>query len=442
MAKTNTLTIKKILYGLGITILLACLSNYLVYGYIKLFCGERFEHHTFYVGTIETAGGEKTHAIKVRYNKNIQGNGYECFEISFSDFFDTDKKSIETQGLQYIANSIDQDIEWFDYEYLFDKHKNVGEWFIDKYPESITMETLNTRHVGLWEGKSRAYYFSPFINEETTSRFEYQSTDGAIFGGSTNPITSESYMLLQTGENPGELIGMKFKYDGYVDWLNNRPSSTGVEKIGYYESKSAFHNHKDYFYNCFSVDYFAYQIYQMVKKYDAGTKNSFVIPLGNMFDYFEVDANKNISDDMKLTDTELVKKNINNYYTMYVEVSANGARSKADSMFGILHGSPEHSVGGAGENGDYFAGRQIIDLDCRHFDKVLINENNYAFKLREDVLNAYVGMKNNISLRITIDQNILSSEGINFIGFTYDSGLENFKIEETIIIPLTTEVIA
>lgn len=438
MANTEMSKGKKILSVFGIIILIACLAIYFAYGYIKLFCSERFEHYAFYVGTLTPESGEKEYAIKINYHKNTKNNGLECFDISISNFFDTNKKSIETQGIQYVANSPEDKIEWFDYEYLFNQHNNAGEWFIDKYPESITMEVLNSQRKFLWKGQSRAYYFSPFVNEETTSRYEYQSTDGTTYVGSTNPINKESYLLLETST---DLIGVQFKYDGYVEWLNGEPSSTGVDKLGYYESKSAFHNNKDYFYDNFSVDYFAYELYNMVQGLEAGTKGTFVIPLENMFNYYEVDANKQISDEMMLTDTDLVKKDISNYYTMYIEVSADGVSSADNSMFGLVYKTPDFKLDGAtGENGNYFTGRQIIDLDHRHFDKVLLSGSDYAFKLKEDVLNAYITHKNKISLRITIDQNVLSQEGINFVGFTSDSGLENFKLEETIIIPITTGV--
>lgn len=431
---------QKIAYGIGICSLLACLIVYLVFGYIKLFCGEKFEDYNFYISTLTKASGEKENAIKIKYYKNVKKNGLECFEYDIGNFMDTSKKNIHRQGLQYVANSKEDSIEWIDFEYFKGLHEDVGGYAIAIDSEHVTMETLNTKRVGLWTGKSRAFYFSPYVNESTASKYEYQSIDNFASLKSMDPISKESKLLLEFGGQE-DLVYMSLKYDMYANWLDGEVNATDIEALGKYESKSGFHNYKDYYYNNFSIDYFSYLLYNNVQTLDAGTKGTFVFPFKNIFNYYECDSNKNVGDELDLENTELVKKDIDNYYTVYVEVYEDGIQTADQSMFGVLCGSPSYKVDGAtGETGDYFTGRQIIDLDSRHFNKVLVNGNDYAFKLRDDVLNAYLAYKNKISLRITIDENALSQEGINFVGFTSDSGLEKFRIEETVIIPISAEV--
>jgi len=421
---------QKIFYTVITILLLVALVPVLWYGYIKIFGGEKFTSSTVYLNQLKDAQGNTENILYVDYHTNANKNGVECLDIKFNYFTDEKRENIYWQGLQYVANSKQDKIQWYNQKQIIDNDLYYLAEKNDAYKSYEIKKTQGFLKTNMYF----AGYVSPFVNPKTTERYTYQSLDEFETLNSTNPLDENSYLTLQAGE---DLIYLKLKGSGYAHDKATGKYLKDYAPIGEREMDYLFSYGFVNIYNYFGIDYLAYQIYNAIQTLPAGTNSQQTMELGDIFKYYKADEDKNVGTEISTKDRDLVDHYMKTYFTFQVKISADGVKQADDSMFKVVHGSSSYKLDGAtGENGEYFTGRQIIDLDYRHFDKVLISGTDYAFKLRNDVLNAYLPHKSKISLRITIDQSALIEDGIKFIGYTSDSGLENFKIEETIIIPL------
>lgn len=427
---------QKIFYTCIALVMLIALVPVLWYGYIAIFGGEKFTSSTFHLNQLKDVEGNVENILKIKYYSNANKNGLECFDLKFSYFTDENQEQIYYQGMQYIANSKTDKIQWYTPENIIGNNGLLYQAELADAYDSYEIKE-NKGFLGITTSTYFAGYVSPFVNSKTTGRYAYQSlSDSFDTLISTNPLDEESYLTLQAGE---ELIYLKFKSHGYAHEKGkylDEYKPIGECKLDYFFSRG---NIK--YYENFGIDYLSYQIYNAIQTLPAGTKGQRIIELSDVFKYYKCDADKSVGTEISSKDHDLIKNYMKTYFAFEVEVSADGLQEADDSMFKSAHGSPSYKLDGAtGEHGDYFTGRPIIELNHTHFDKVLIKGNNYAFKLREDILNAYLPYRKQIALKVVIDQNELSQEGITYIGFTADSGLENFVIDETEIISIAEVV--
>lgn len=417
-----------------VLLVLAMTGIDVTYLVLKYSAGQRITSTTNYLNKITDSKGNTEDILYVKYNKNTNKNGLECFDVKINYFTDEKRENIYWQGMQYIANDKNSDIKWF----TGDNVDTDYEHYLAEQAGARVSKKVATKHKGLWEGSYFGVYLSPFVNSKTTSRYNYQSLDGFESLNSSNPVSKNTYLTLQLGD---QLIYMQFRYDDFdIDFKNGKFISE-YERIGSRSYEYALSAGYEAIYNYYTVDYFCYQIYNAVQSLPAGTVGSYTLEFGDAFKFYYADENKCRGDEMSTKDSDLVKNKIKTYFTMNVEISADGAQSKDDSLFKVLHGDSNYSVeGGSDTTGNYFAGRQVIHVDYRHFDKVLVGDKKYALKLRQDFLDTYLPKSDVICLAITIDTDILAEKGIEYAGFTSDSGINNFKVKEINILPGTTEV--
>ena len=151
-----------------------------------------------------------------------------------------------------------------------------------------------------------------------------------------------------------------------------------------------------------------------------------------MFKFFEANTDGSVGAEISAEDTDLVINRLKSYYTIYVTVSANGARNSNDSMFGLLHGSSSYSIDGSSSaSGDYFQGQTVINVDVYDFDLVLITDNYYGLKLKQSFIDEYLPYANDIYISVNIDVSIIEAAGYRYSGILPDSGLSYFNVLET-----------
>ena len=414
-----------------VLVLTLCLGVIFWYAYIAVFGKEKFVTNTFYVGELENASGETRNIIEVQYNQNADGQGLELFEVKINGFTDGSQTDFYSQGVQYVADSPTDKIEWFslqDYsETLIEKASNLN--FSNIGEVTSIMENMNVVGTCLWETGAlfwhkewNAYYMSPTIFEGA-SRYNYQQFANDDTTGSSNPLTEDSYIVANFGgeENP---VYIQFKGADYV----KASDFSGPEEFE--EDKNAVIDAgRSNVYNNYNVDYLAYILYEQIQALPAGINGTYVFEFADIFNYYGSEDDMTSGVQLNQEDSLKVKQNMRSYYSIKVTVSANGAKNAQDSMFGVLHGSSTYSLNGSGSSsGDYFAGRQLINVDIYDFDYVKVIDNKFALKLKQEFKDIYLSKSNSIILSIFIDETALSELGMTFVGFTADSGLSDFMV--------------
>lgn len=392
--------LKKISIIVSAILTLIALAVDIWYLYILLVGGEKVVSKTFEVGALTLADGTSKDIIEIEYFKNVDNSGYEAFEIKFNYFVDETKVNVFSQGLQFIAKTGSVGIELAHNDlFVSDKIESEGALgWKDKY--------YNCQNS-----------YMPTVN---TSVYNYMSIDDTYLK-STNPLNLQSYFKIDIGE---DIYLMQFKG---LDTPQNENTYFGTECV-YHNIWVADKWHNKYY--VYDVNYFAKLLYESVKTADLGANQNIVFEFGNLFNYYAYDEETGVYNENK-TDFEDVLKisgDIKSYYSIRVKTHEYGLSRSQDSMFGSILGNQNFNLNGDSSGEDYFIGKTVIDCNISSFDFVTIEGNNIALKLKESFLNYYEKYKNLIKLSVIIDLDLLNELGYTFVGFTADSGLDNFML--------------
>lgn len=119
------------------------------------------------------------------------------------------------------------------------------------------------------------------------------------------------------------MVYMMFKGDNYIstkDFVNFEDEFKADDrKIGQAGTIN--------YYNYYNVDYLAYSIYQQIQTLPAGTNGTYVFEFGDdMFEYHLVNEDGSVGEEIKDEDSLNVKNRIKSYYTIKINISADGAK--------------------------------------------------------------------------------------------------------------------
>ncbi len=382
--------------------------------YVLIFAPDKEIVNTFYVGTISTTPQEgeepKTeYVIKIKYSSNDNKNGLECLEIQFSGFVDETGEEIYSWGIQFVANSEEESLEDWDY--------NVDESSVSGLVSSKWQFPLTWKYYyNIWGS------YAP----KNSSIYYYKSSDSF-----QNDITGAQSL----GNGEGFLISIddeiyKLNFNGNV--VNNNESNFVAEKIVSAWHVITYYNITvyDYYYS-YDIYDFAYTLYQQLQAVANGKHSASLINLPDMFSYQIFDGKTFV--DVSEKENSKVSETVRNFYSIYIEKTADGVQTANDSMFGCVNGTPQFNLtDDEGEDifddGDYLVGKTIVNCDIFDFDFVNVRENAYVLKLNDTFLNTYGKYTNDIQLAIEIDLDRLKRQNIVFCGFSKDSHLYDFKI--------------
>lgn len=382
--------------------------------YVLIFAPDKEIVNTFYVGTISTTPQEgeepKTeYVIKIKYSSNDNKNGLECLEIQFSGFVDETGEEIYSWGIQFVANSEEESLE--DWGYNVDE-SSVSGLVSSKWQFPLTWKY----YYNIWGS------YAP----KNSSIYYYKSSDSF-----QNDITGAQSL----GNGEGFLISIddeiyKLNFNGNV--VNNNESNFVAEKIVSAWHVIAYYNITvyDYYYS-YDIYDFAYTLYQQLQAVANGKHSASLINLPDMFSYQIFDGKTFV--DVSEKENSKVSETVRNFYSIYIEKTADGVQTANDSMFGCVNGTPQFNLtDNEGEDifddGDYLIGKTIVNCDIYDFDFVNVRENAYVLKLNDTFLNTYGKYTNDIQLAIEIDLDRLKKQNIVFCGFAKDSHLYDFKI--------------
>ena len=384
---------------------LACAFVDVWFLYIWLYGDVKTVVNTYEVGLQTLADGSSTkYFIEVEYYSNENKNGYECFEIKFNYLLDEEQTNFFSQGLQYVANSMSDNIDFELINTFTDRHFTYWDAGGNHYERDL----LYTYTMG---NSSSSYNYSSGDNYETTTI-------------STNPIGDNSYFRVQLDE---DLYLMKFK-SSYREGRVPDDYSQVLEKDSGYYSPAIYCYYKDNDYLLYDTSYFSQLLYNAMSTIPNGTQSAVLFEFGNIFDYYAYDELLGTYDNQPIEDTTKVITDMSSYYSIHVTKHADGIQRASESLFNCVHGSSTFNISTSGVEEDYFIGRTIVDCDIYDFDYINIADGYCLLSLKDSFVNYYSQYSNIISLSVCIDLDELDELGIKFYGFDEDSRLNNFSI--------------
>lgn len=404
---------KKILIVFSAILLALCVAVDVWYLMIYLLAPEVVESNTVEVDLQTTAdGGTVAPFIEVNYLTNENKNGFETFEVKFNYFMDEDQEILVSQGLQYVANSYENKIN---FQYCYDPSK-----------ENISQPEF---HASGWYTIKDYYarFGSYLADSSTTNVYNYMSSDNYehVFL-STDPLGNHSRFKLQIGSKDNtELLIMKFKGDNTS--YEETPLISTEE--GPYHFCVVF-GYQDYYhyYSYYDVFYFVKLLYDSLQNKPHGTNTYAVFQFDDLFNYYKYDGEGSYIEITDHNESEKVIRDIKSYYKMKINISADGATSAKDSIFNCLNGSQNFNSGEVPTD-DYFIGRTVIYPTIYDFDFVNLGGNYYSLKLSDEFVRYYSQFPE-LYLSIEIDLDKLRAMNIKYFGLTKDNGLDKFHILE------------
>lgn len=398
---------QKILVIITAVITVFCVGICSWYAYIQFFYPEKIITNTYEVGLQETTSGEARPFIEVQYFTNENKNGLETFEIKFNYLLDENQEEFFSQGLQFVADSINTNIN---FEYLVDSSQTQGE--------------LMGGSAGWYTGSRQYAYFGSYRTAEGSSIFNYMSQDDYENTSiSTNPLSTDSAFRIQLGE---DLFLMKFKG---AEIEKNELSFQSSEKADYkfflifgYDIINNYYTYADPY-------FFSYLIFNSMDSVANGTNHNMIFEFGDLFNYYLYDENSNSYSNTEYENMDSVLQQMQSYYSIKITKSADGLRDSDESLFKTVKGNSGFNLNGDYSSGDYFTGESIFTADIYDFDFVKLLNDSYVLKFKNSFIETYKNFKN-MKLNIEINLDILKNLNIQFAGFADDSGVENFKINK------------
>ena len=124
--------LKKVGILIAIILAILCSATCFLWAYIQVFGDVKYIDNTFYVDEITLADeSDKTNVIEVKYFANDNNNGLEMFEINFNQFMDEDRNAFYSQGMQFVANTEADNI---DFKFSQDENSGVEDvWLSHSY---------------------------------------------------------------------------------------------------------------------------------------------------------------------------------------------------------------------------------------------------------------------------------------------------------------------
>ncbi|MBO5022226.1 MAG: hypothetical protein J6C53_01960 [Clostridia bacterium] len=384
---------------IGITtlvlVLLACVGVVIWWVLVQFLAPDKVIYNSHTVDEIKLVDGEtvvgKKNIIEVRYFSNDKGNGLEMLEIKFNEYYDETKKMSYSQGIQFVANSVEDSIEF-----------------------RLTFK--ETSFVGFWNLFNKATWWGSFDSLTNGSVHTYASVDDYYSTlGDAKALGGNDDFLIELGD---DLYLMEFQGTNTKKSDDTRFAELDTEIVTVY----AYHD----------VFFMAKQIYEQVQTLGNGKMGTTAFNFGEMFDFKHYENGAYLSETDR--DTLKVDVRVKDYYVIYVETYEDGARQASDSMFYNIKGSPNFTLDGNYIEDGYFVGKSTINVTQDNFERVLVNNNQIALKLKQDFIDKVKPYKDNIQLSIVIDCDALADEGYDFIGFTADSAHKNYTIKKCVTV--------
>lgn len=385
---------------LGYTALTLAIIAFIVpivwWSLVQAFAPNKVVYNTFNVGEIQLYNGtDRKNVIELRYYSNDKGNGLEMLDIKFNEYLDETKSMFYSQGIQFVADT---------------KEDSLSDW------------TFSVKKVGL--SIANGTWWGTYDNLPNGSIHTYASADdyATTLNDASELGTNPDFKieLAKVDGSGTDLYLMEMKGKNTVKSEENKVATTDYGLGGL----------NVYAYN--DIYYLSYKLYQQVQGLANGTSQNLVFDFGEMFEFKNYEKGTYL--DAQERETAKVDLRTQSNYVIKTQIFEDGARQASDSIFNNIKGSNSFTLDGDYVDEDYYIGRSQINIDNSFFEKIVIAGKSVALKLKDEFIEASKPYKANIELNITIDMDKLEDEGYTFLGFSSQSGLENYTIKKCVTI--------
>ena len=360
------------------------------YTYIKMYGKEKVVSTTFEVGLQTTVDGNTKYFMEV--------NSYDnCFEVKFNYMLDENREQFYSQGLQYYSENGDVSIKQYRTYELTKSRTNVFGWETKYY---------DVKDI--------------YSHSSNVSRINYMSGDDyedALI--STNPIDNQTYFKI-TLDKDGEDVVYLMHFKGSIPGTQDEKHK-GNFWTTYYD-----------YYTIYDVDWLAGLVFEGVSSLPYGTNSAFAFEFGDLFKYYEPDEKSESGwTEVTLDKAGLITNDVKSYYSIKVTKHEGNIQRANQSLFKCVNGSSDFNLTEV-ESQDYFYGRTIINVDNAEGESELsfvkLTDTQVVLKLSDSFNNAYLPYADKLELKVLINLDLLTAQGLEFVGFTADSGLSNYTV--------------
>ncbi len=390
--------IKKIFSIIGIILasllFVACLIVDFWYAYIVFFAPEKYVSKTYKIGMQTTADGTNSkNLIEIKYFKNKNKNGLECFEFKLNYLLDENKSGLYSQGYQFVVdNSLTNNYldisNTFNFSYDFDN------------AERVKFETKWFNNGFVSQYHTYASTFEPCANSFV--KYEYASADNynnTIID--SNKIIDSTGFKIQMGEAENEEIYL-MKLKG----LNTPFDDKSLYSTNNSDNKYWIFNFgpiiKNY-YTYFNINYLMNILFNSIQSLKTGSTETIIFQLTDLFDYYKYDKETGVYSSDKVVETAKIKEYVTNYFAIAVTISDNGLQRAEESIFKCVYGTQTFNLKVDNYTTDYLVGKAPYNCTLKDFELVDNGTDIYDIKLSKNFLNKFNDYKDNMLLNIDLD---------------------------------------
>ena len=362
--------------------LILCLVVDIWYLWVLLFAPDKVVSTTFEVGLQTTVDGNTKYFMEI--------NSYDnCFEVKYNYMLDENQEAFFSQGLQYYNASDNVSLEL--------------DWIVPD-PNCLYGNLIGWHY---WEQD----FIKFATNKSEIERINYMSSnDYETSLISTNPIDEDTFFKIQIGE---ELYLMQFK--GKTFYRSEKTVDFWSTTYNYY-------------YNLYNVDWLNALLFEGISSLAYGTDQAIIFEFGDLFNYYYPTKNQDgVYEEVNLEDMSKITNDVKSYYSIKVNKYKGNIQKASDSLFNCVAGNSGFNLSGI-ESEDYLYGRTNITANNGAFQYVEVTENKVALRLKESFINTFDDFEELIQLNVLINLDELKSLGLEFLGFTEDSGLDRFNV--------------
>lgn len=383
--------IKKIGLVLLIVLMLTALIADIVYVFIYLFAPNKSTVTTMFASDLKNVEDDNLkHIINIRYFKNADNSGEECFEMQLNYFTDenlslndSNDNSVYSKGIQLVNP---------DWGYSA-THTSGFMFGVQKYVAKAAF--IPYYIYNMYQGSS---YLLDFYAPSSINHYDAAEQASTIF--------NKDFFRISVGEDI-----FKVTFNTSVD---DEPFKKNGD--GWFNAQT----HEYYYQN--NAAKFILDLYKSVVTLNPGENQTKVFEFHETFNYQKYDKDtKQYTDilDKKSEDYALITKELISYYGIKVDVYNEGITKASQSLFSCVSGQFDFNITNEDMTDDYFVGVNKVKLNELDFNYKLDENNNYYIELKDsvrDYYNNYIDTAFEISINMT---------------YLNQFGLTNFVVDKT-----------
>ncbi len=410
---------KKIIIGLTvgliILVMVASIISIIIYGYIYFFMPKKDVSYTYKVGTLKNVeDNDLKFVFNIRYYKNLDNSGVECFEIRNNSFIDedqidSDNPEVVGTGLQFVnpyfeifSDTVNFNIN----DETAEKYKNWSVYRTFAYsPQYYSYLTFadNSTVVDKQEFISYSDYINKSKNGEKVS---IEDVENLVTGLSANlELYQNKFLKISIGD---DMFLLKFKNEFQV----SREETTFFTWLGF---KNSVYGFQQTFMNL------CLNLYQNLQDNKECENQATLFELAEYLDFSIYDDEsgtyKALTESQKEQRAK-IEKYVNSYFAIKLDVYNYGLTKADESLFKCVKGLSTYNTDkNSGNTNDYFVGQA----------KIILTEKNFEFKLYEDeseFKGYYIALKNDVKGYYSTFKNIILDIQINM------TELEKFNVTD------------